>query len=54
MAETSSNGGEDPNEEFDLKRARGEDPKLANLSEAQVKEKLTEAVPFKVGDATAK
>jgi len=53
MAETS-NGGEDPNEEYDDKRARGEDPKLANLSEAQVKEKLTEAVPFKVGDATAK
>jgi len=47
----SSNGGEDPNEDRDMERARGEDPKLANLSEAQVKEKLTEAVPFKVGDA---
>lgn len=43
-----SGKGTDPNEAYDDARARGEDPKLANLTDAQVKEKLTRPEPFKI------
>lgn len=44
MAE--SNGGKDPNQQYDEERARGEDPKLADLK--SVKDHQAEPVPFKI------
>ena len=43
----SSKGGTDPNQKLDEERARGEDPRLANLSEGQNKGVEVPA-PFKV------
>lgn len=40
--------GTDPNQQRDEERARGEDPKLADISEAQNKDHKAEPVPFKV------
>lgn len=40
--------GTDPNEQRDDERARGEDPRLANISEAANKDRPTEEVPFKI------
>lgn len=47
MGDTGSKG-TDPNEERDMERARGEDPQLANLTDAQNKEHQVEPVPFKI------
>lgn len=41
-----SSGGKDPNQQYDEERARGEDPKLADLK--SVKEHAAEPVPFKI------
>lgn len=46
--DSDSGKGTDPNQAYDEQRARGEDPKLANLTDAQVKEKLTRPAPFKI------
>lgn len=46
MGETSGSKGHDPNEERDDERARGEDPRLADLK--SVKEHAAEEVPFKI------
>lgn len=43
-----SGNGTDPNQAYDDARARGEDPKNANLSDAQVKDKPTRPAPFKL------
>lgn len=42
----AENAGTDPNEKLDDERARGEDPKLADIK--SVKEHAAEAVPFKI------
>ncbi len=46
MATDSS--GQDPNATYDEARARGEDPRNADLSEGANKEHQAEPVPFKI------
>ena len=48
MGDADGKGGEDPNQKFDEERARGEDPKLANISEAQNKDHEARPAPFKI------
>lgn len=47
----SSKGGTDPNQKLDEERARGEDPHLANISEAQNKG-VEVPPPFKITSGT--